>query len=59
MSGNENDYNDFNQDTQTLQNMDSKLTEVVTKFGFSAAIKWTGGDEAKFESAVGEWAKAS
>ena len=29
------------------------------KFGFNAAIQWTGKDEAKFESGVGAWADLS
>ena len=39
--------------------MDAKLNEEITKTGFTSAIKWTGGDEAKFEAGVGAWADAS
>jgi len=39
--------------------MEAKLNEAMTKFGFSAAIKWTGGEEAKFEAGVGAFADAS
>jgi len=41
------------------QKLNAKLSEAMTKFGFSAAIKWTGGDEAKFEAGVGAWADQS
>ena len=39
--------------------MDAKLNEAISKSGFTSAIKWTGGDEAKFEAGVGAWADAS
>ena len=39
--------------------MDARLSEAMLKFGFSAAIKWTGGDEAKFETGLGAWAVLS
>eukprot|EP00801_Mesodinium_rubrum_P010896 Mrub_10956.p2 GENE.Mrub_10956~~Mrub_10956.p2 ORF type:complete len:133 (-),score=37.02 Mrub_10956:60-458(-) len=42
-----------------LFKMDAKLSEAVAKYGFTSAIKWTGGDEAKFEAGVGAWADAS
>ena len=31
----------------------------MLKFGFSAAVKWTGGEEAKFEAGLGAWADLS
>jgi hypothetical protein len=37
----------------------AKLSEAMSKFGFTAAIKWTGGEEAKFEAGLGSWADLS
>lgn len=38
---------------------EGKLSELLGQTGFNSAIKWSAGDETKYEAGVGAWAEAS